>query len=80
MHTCVVCQAFPGHTGPHYSLREVRNLQFAGRRRSLSPGEGIPLAGSLTPEGAGLVFSASTPRSPEAVHVQGIWLIPSRIR
>ena len=77
---CVVCEAFPGHRGPHRSGRELSTLLFAAKRRRTGPAGGswFALPGSATRSGEPILASLQFTDLPEARLVEGIWLRPDR--
>jgi CheY-like chemotaxis protein len=77
---CVVCEAFPGHRGPHYSARDLNTLLFAATRRAqgfgASPWQHLP--NSFTAVGERILVSTKLPDHPDARRVGPVWLRADR--
>ena len=76
MQRCIICEAFPGHRGPHRSAREVNTLLFAGKQRASSAAVGPwqRLPDNFASTGEPLLASVQFTNRLDARHVDGIWL------
>jgi len=74
MTKCVACEAYPGHTGTHYSINELTTLFYNHRRHASTNINSMTLPGTVTHGGEPLVCMHA-PDHPDARFVDGIWLI-----
>jgi hypothetical protein len=70
---CVVCAAFPGHSGVHYVVREVAAFLCSGWVRTLGEPRWVPLRGAFTARGHQIYISAHLPESRDVRQVDGLW-------
>lgn len=74
-HECVVCPAFPGHTGEHYSIRAISVRCRGARLRSLGKAKWVELPGCSSADGHSILATVHMTRHPRAHHVSpGCWL------
>ena len=80
MKGCVVCEAFPGHRGRHYTTRDASTLLFAMRRRALGMGAGPwhQLPDAFTAAGEPILASTRLPDDPSARRAGPLWLRADR--
>jgi hypothetical protein len=75
MTNCVACEAYPGHTGSHYSLHDLTTLFYNHRRHSSTGTSSMVLPGARTHEGEPIAMCMRAPEHPDARFVDGIWLV-----
>jgi hypothetical protein len=72
--SCVICAAYPGHCGSHYSARDVTTRLFALRVRPSGDRHWTVLPGCTSVAGRPIMATAHMPDTPEAVPVGPCWL------
>jgi hypothetical protein len=72
--SCVICAAYPGHGGSHYSARDLTTRLFALRARPSGDRRWTVLPSCTSAAGRPIMASAQMPDVPEAVPVGPCWL------
>jgi hypothetical protein len=72
--SCIICAAYPGHSGSHYSARDVTTRLFALRVRPSTDRRWTVLPGCASSAGRPIMASAHMPDMPDAVPVGPCWL------